>query len=338
MTNTPSGPPTALASAPGLSIWRRAPLRAAVVATLAVAAAFVGWAWINADRPEVSTDNAYVRADKTLVSPKVRGMIAEVLVAENQPVKAGDPLVRIDPAEYDARLEAAQGDLMAAEAAARTARSGLARLDAEAAAAGKTVDAAKALAGPALADPKIRDAFAAAQAQALVVARSRAEFQAKLAEAQAAAFRARTALNWARLEKDETLVRAPVAGVAADIGAEPGALVQPGVRLLTIVRPSTLYVTANFKETQTTRMLAGQIAKVRVDALPGRIFTGKVASIAPASGSEFALIPFEPGAGNFTKIVQRIPVRVALDPGQKDLPRLRSGLSAVVTVKVEAGS
>src|SRR5437762_6449098 len=196
------------------SFWRRAPLRAAVVAAVAAAAMAVGWTFIRADKSEIATDNAYVRADKTLVSPKVRGMIAEVLVAENQPVKAGDPLVRIEPAEYDARLEGAQGDLLAAEAAARTARAGLARLDAEAAAAGKTVDAAKALAGPALADPKIRDAFAAAQGQALVVARSRAEFQAKLSEAEAAAFRARTAVSWAKPEKDNTLVLAPVAGVA----------------------------------------------------------------------------------------------------------------------------
>lgn len=315
--------------------WRRAPLRTAAVAALAVAAMGGGWAWINAEKPEVSTDNAYIRADKTLVSPKVRGMIAEVLVAENQPVKAGDPLVRIDPAEYDARLEAAQGDLMAAQAAAQSARAGIARLDTEDGVARKQLDAAKALAGAAgLSDPKLRDAFEAARGQGLVAARTRGEIAGKLAEANAAAFRARTQLSWARLEKENTLVRAPVAGVAADVAAEPGALVQPGVRLLTIVRPSTLHVIANFKETQTARMLPGQRAEIRIDALPGQVLTGRVASIAPASGSEFALLPFEPGAGNFTKVVQRIPVRIALDPGQKALARLRSGLSAVVTVKV----
>jgi len=309
-------------------------VRSAAVAAVAALLGLGGYVWINTPRPEVTTDNAYTRVSKTAVSPKVRGEVAEVLVAENQAVKAGDPLVRIDPAEYDAKLRAAEGDLMAADAAARSARAGIARLAAENAAARRIIDAAKGAAGAAaLSDPKIRDAFAAAQGQSLVVARTRGEFEAKLAEANAAAFRARTALDWAKREKDETLVRAPVAGVAADLAAEPGGLVQPGVRLLTLVRPGTLHVVANFKETQVARMLPGQRASVRFDALPGRDFAGKVESLSPGSGSEFALVPFEPGAGNFTKVVQRVPVRIRLDPGQ-DVSRLRAGLSATVTVRV----
>jgi membrane fusion protein (multidrug efflux system) len=120
----------------------------------------------------------------------------------------------------------------------------------------------------------------------------------------------------------------------ADVQATVGQMVQPGVILMTIVGQAQPVITANFKETQIGRMHEGQAAKVKIDALPGLIFTGHVDSIAPGSGSQFALIPFEPGSGNFTKIVQRIPVRIALDPGQPGLDRLRAGLSAEVTVRL----
>src|SRR5208337_2614308 len=127
---------------------------------------------------------------------------------------------------------------------------------------------------------------------------------------------------------------APAAGIVADVAATPGAVVQPGVRLMTIVSQAAPYLTANFKETQVGRMRPGEAASVKVDALPGRVFTGHVDSLSPGSGSEFALLPFQPGTGNFTKIVQRVPVRIALDPGQPALDQLRPGLSAEVTVNV----
>jgi membrane fusion protein (multidrug efflux system) len=312
--------------------------RALIVAGLAVAAAIGGFLWINASRDVVSTDDAYVRADKTVISPKVRGAISAVMVTDNQPVAAGAPLVRIDPQEYDLRLSGAQGDLMAARAAVAAANAGLARLDAEEKLSKQQVAAAQTLAGSkGASDPALRQAFETARGQALVGAHSRAEIQAALAQAKAAEYRARTGLDAAKQEKANTTVVAPVDGVVGDLQAAVGALVQPGVTLMTVVRPATLYVTANFKETQTGRMIAGQAAEVRVDALPGRVFKGKVASLAPGTGSEFALLPFEPGAGNFTKIVQRVPVRIALDPGQPGLERLRSGLSAVVKVRLADG-
>ncbi len=122
--------------------------------------------------------------------------------------------------------------------------------------------------------------------------------------------------------------------MVGDRQVEPGDYVQPGTRLMTLVPLNALYVTANFKETQVARMLAGQTAVIKVDALPGVKFTGQVDSFAPGSGSQFSLLPFEPGTGNFTKIVQRVPVRIALDPGQKGLDHLRPGLSTTVTVKL----
>ena len=309
--------------------------RALVVAAIAVVAAAGGLIWINAQRDMVATDDAYVRADKTVISPKVRGAVAEVLVADNQPVKAGQALVRIDPTEYDLKLTGAEGDLMAAQAAIAQAKAGLSRLDAEESLAKQQVQAAQTLAGPkGASDPALRQAFETARGQALIGVHSRAEIEAALAQAKAAEYRARTGLDAAKAEKTNTTVTAPVDGVIGDLQAAVGALVQPGVTLMTVVRPATLYVTANFKETQTGRMLAGQAVEVRVDALPGKVFKGHVASLAPGTGSEFALLPFEPGAGNFTKIVQRVPVRIAIDPGQPGLDRLRSGLSAVVKVKL----
>ena len=109
---------------------------------------------------------------------------------------------------------------------------------------------------------------------------------------------------------------------------------QPGTRLLTIVPLKALYVTANFKETQVSRMAVGQPATIKVDALPGRALKGEVDSFAPGSGSQFSLLPFEPGTGNFTKIVQRVPVRIRFEPGQSGLDRLRPGLSTTVTVRL----
>ena len=311
--------------------------RAVIVALIAIVALAIGLIWIFADKPETSTDDAYVRADKTIVSPMVRGMITAVTAQENRPVKAGDPLVTIDPEEFDLKIASAQGDLMAATAAEKAARAGLARLDAEEKVARGAVQAAQAAAGAkGAADPLLRQAFETARGQALVAARTRGEIEGALEEAKAAEFRAHTELNAAKLEKSHTLVTAPAAGTVADIQAQVGAMVQPGVTLMTIVGQAQPRIIANFKETQVGRMRPGQSARVRVDALPGFTFTGHVDSLAPGSGSQFALIPFEPASGNFTKIVQRVPVSIALDSGQAGLDRLRPGLSAEVTVRLTA--
>jgi len=310
--------------------WRA--LAVGIVAVIAIAA---GLLWIFAEKPETSTDDAYVAADKTIVSPKARGMVLEVVAKENRPVKAGDLLVRIDPGEYDLLIAKAQGDLMAARASLQAANAGLARLDAEEKVAEGAVNSAERLAGPkGPSDPVLRQAFETARGQALVAARTRGEIEGAKAEATAAEFRAKTELDAAQLQKAQTNVVAPAAGTVADVQATVGQMVQPGVTLMTIVGQAQPTVTANFKETQIGRMLPGQAARVRIDALPGRLFTGHVDSIAPGSGSQFALIPFEPGAGNFTKIVQRVPVRIALDRGQPGLERLRAGLSAEVTVRL----
>jgi membrane fusion protein (multidrug efflux system) len=197
------------------------------------------------------------------------------------------------------------------------------------------VNAAVALAGPQGAtNPVLRQAFETARNQTVVEARSRGEIEAALAQAKAQEFRATTELQAAEAEKAATSVTSPSAGVVADIQATVGQMVQPGITLMTVVSQGQASITANFKETEIGRMHPDQPATVRIDALPGLTFTGKVESLAPGSASQFSLLPFEPGSGNFTKIVQRVPVRIALDPGQPGLDRLRAGLSAEVWVKL----
>jgi membrane fusion protein (multidrug efflux system) len=148
----------------------------------------------------------------------------------------------------------------------------------------------------------------------------------------AALAKAKAALLLARQNLEHTVVRAPVDGVVGDRQAQIGEYVQPGTQLMTVVPLDTIYVVANFKETQTARMIAGQKARVAFDALPGKSFDGAVESFAPGSGSEFSLLPFEPATGNFTRIVQRMPVRIRLDAGRDGAARLRPGLSAEVRV------
>ncbi|TAL32028.1 MAG: HlyD family secretion protein [Phenylobacterium sp.] len=355
---------------------RRLPPRGVLVLAAALVVGGGGYSYIHAAKGSAVTDNAYVRTDVTVVAPRVRGHVVEVLVADNQPVKAGQVLVRLDPAEYAARVAAAEGDVALAEAAAAAAEAVLTRLSADEAVAVAQVREAET--GIRAADAEVararadwgryeallktgyaprRDAdrvetqavAAAAAAERtraeLAVNRSRlgatsgrrAELVAAVAQAHAQRAKAVAALDLARQDADHALIRAPVNGVVGDRQANVGDYVQPGSRLLVVNPLDRLYVTANFKETQTARMLGGQPAKVKVDALPGVILKAHIDSFAPGTGSQFALLPFEPGVGNFTKIVQRVPVRLRFDPGQPEVAKLRPGLSAKVTVDLQGG-
>jgi membrane fusion protein (multidrug efflux system) len=366
----------ALNDAPVATKARKAPFSRKTVLAVgtAVAAALVGGSLIAMPKSTVSTDAAYVQADSSSVAPKIRGLISEVLVDHNQTVRKGDPLVRIDAEEFDARVASAQADLANAEAEAAAANAAFIALAAEERLADSTVRAARttivsadAQSVRAQADRKrfedladsgavarrdverYRAAAISAQSDAdrsraqLDISRDqvgvtqakRATLAAALAKAQASVARARAALLLADQDQGHALIRAPIDGVVGDRQAEPGDYVQPGTRLLTIVPMKALYVTANFKETQVARMVVGQSATIKVDALDGNPLTGRVESFAPGSGSQFSLLPFEPGTGNFTKVVQRVPVRIQLDPGQKGLDRLRPGLSTTVKVRLK---
>ncbi|MGF7151044.1 membrane fusion protein (multidrug efflux system) [Sphingomonas zeicaulis] len=352
---------------------RRVP-RVWVVSGVALAVALGGVAWITAAPSAESTDDAYVAADATTVAPKVRGLVAEVLVKDNQRVRAGDPLVRIDAEEFDAKLAAATADLADAEANVIAARAALGHLAAEQrlAAAGvvstrTTIRSALAEADRAGADRRRYEALVAtgavaqrdadvyrttaidaeqaaararaqlvvSQSEAGVTAARRPMLEAALLQAEAARQRAAAALDLARQDQRHSLIRAPIDGVIGNRQVRVGDYVQPGTRLLTLVPLHALYVTANFKETQTRDMRAGQPVAIDVDAIGGKALKGRVESFAPGSGSTFALLPFEPGTGNFTKIVQRVPVRIRFEPGQRAVDALRPGLSVTAKVKLE---
>ena len=356
-----------------LKTGRRPSRRVLVVVAAASVLAIGGVMWLRAPPAAVSTDNAYLKVDRTAVAPRVKGLVAQVLVTDNQQVQPDQPLVRLDPEEYAARVAGAEGDLALAKAQVASAAAALDRLGAEQTLAGAAVRQAEtdiratdaqsaraaadwkrfetlmrdgtvsrreaeqvradAASAEAAAD-KSRAALTVSQDQASVTTHRRGELAAALQAAVAQQAKAQAALDLAHQDEGHALIRAPFAGVVGDRAANPGDYVQPGTRLFTLTPLDAVYVTANFKETQTARMLQGQPAVVEVDALPGVKLNAHVQSFAPGTGSESALLPFEPGTGNFTKIVQRVPVRLALDPGQPDLARLRAGLSAKVTVKL----
>jgi membrane fusion protein (multidrug efflux system) len=348
--------------------------RGLIALSLALLLSGGGTAWILAPSTNETTDDAYVGVDATTIAPKVRGLVAEVLVHDNQSVHIDDPLVRIDAEEFDARVAGARADLAVAEAGVAAGRAALVSLDAEQRLAAANVIAAEtaiksstAQSDRASADARRYDALVASGAVALrdadafragaitaaqdaahatamlevagdasrVTAARRPGLEAALMQATATVDRARSALDLALQDQSHTLIRAPIDGVVGNRQVQQGDYVQPGTRLLTLVPIQALYVTANFKETQTGRMRPGQRAIVRVDAVSDRAFTGVIESLAPGSSSQFALLPFEPGTGNFTKIVQRVPVRIHFDEGQSALAVLRPGLS--VTAKVMLG-
>ncbi|MBB6241606.1 HlyD family secretion protein [Rhodanobacter sp. MP1X3] len=361
---------SAVEASPHRLAWSRRPL---LVATVAILIAVAGVLYIASPRGSESTDNAYLQADSSIVAPKVRGLVAAVLVQHDQRVHRGDPLVHIDAEEFDARVASSTAALQNAQAAVQAAQAALVALDAEEKLAGSNVrvaqstirsfDAQRSLAeadrrrydqliasgavakrdaeqfrtaevtAQANADHS-RAEFAVSRDQALVTYAKRLTLQAQLAQAEAAVASAKAAMDLARQDQTNTLIRSPIDGVVGDRQVEPGDYVQPGTRLLSVVPLQALYVIANFKETQTARMVVGQLASIEVDALPGHTLTGHVESFAPGSGSQFSLLPFEPGTGNFTKIVQRVPVRIRFDANQSALEQLRPGLSSTVTVRL----
>lgn len=347
------------------------PRNALIVGLIALVAAAAGVLWLISPRSSESTDNAYLRADSTAVAPRVGGLVVSVLVKDNQAVRAGQPLIRIDPQDYDAKLASAQAGVADADANLATARAALSALaadellaSAQLRAAGSGIASADAENARAAADRNrytalLQDGFATrrdaeridatAISAASAAERSRADrlvaaqqagvtharrpvLEAQVQAAQAATIRARAALDLATQDRERTLVVAPIDGIVGNRQVQVGDFVQPGSRLLTLVPGNALYVIANFKETQTGSMHVGQRAEVFVDALGGGRLTGVVESFAPGSGSEFTLLPFEPGSGNFTKIVQRVGVRIRLDQGQPSVATLRPGLSVTARV------
>lgn len=341
------GPETKQNPAKKTNGWKRLAKAAAAVALVSIAAGG-GRAWWNYSQTWVKTDNAYIAAHVHTVSARVAGTVQEVLADENQTVAAGSLLARLDPRDFEIRKQQAEAELhlasahlqqaqaKLAEAQAQTyreqARAGKARLDLKRATSlseGAAGAISKQEFDQAKAESEATDAgLEAAQA---AVGSSRA--LVKAAQAQEMASQAN--LDAANQELAYTEIYAPVTGRIGKKNLETGNRVQPGQPLLSLVEPA-VWITANFKETQLTRMRAGQYVRIRVDAFPGRVFIGTVESLAPATGSQFALLPPDNATGNFTKIVQRVPVKIVLT--SEDLGectgRIVPGMSAVVEVNV----
>ncbi|WP_114241258.1 HlyD family secretion protein [Dyella sp. C9] len=320
-----------------------------------------------------STDDAYVRADIVTVSPRVAGYLTDVRVRDNQEVKAGDLLARVDDSDYLARVElaraavaaatadvqgrdaalanlaaqadeqtsrirAAEADVATGEAAARKATLNYARqqqLHHEQISSDQQLESAEADATSSTsANAATQAALAATQKRLVTLQTERTQAEAARKTAQAGLAKAQAALRLADIELEHTRIIAPVSGQVGQRSLRPGQFVAVGTPLLAIV-PHDSYVVANYKETQLARVRQGQPVTIEVDALGGRTLHGHVDSFSPASGAEFALLPPDNATGNFTKIVQRMPLRIAIDA---DTALLRPGMSVVTTIDTHAAS
>jgi membrane fusion protein (multidrug efflux system) len=360
-----SSPGQAEHNSPSPEPRRAKPRKRPLLIALVVALGIAGGAWLAhwwlVGRFVESTDDAYLRADDVAVAPKVSGYVAEVLVADNQAVSVGTPLVRLDTRQYQASVDEAQAtvdareaDLQHAEADLREQHAKVAQAQAEeqvARVALKRADdnvrryapltATGAETAERLADfTSTRDEARATLASNAAAVRS-AEAQiaataAQIAQSRAQVEAARASLQQKQLDLRDTTIYSAIAGRIGDRTVRVGQFVQPGTRLLTVVPVQQLYLEANFKETQVGRMRVGQPATLHVDALGSVELHGVVVSFAPGTGAEFALLPPENATGNFTKIVQRVPVRIRLEAGPETQSVLLPGLS--VTVDVDTGS
>jgi len=288
-------------------------------------------------RSHVSTDNAQVDGHIVPVLPKVGGYVLEVRVAENQPVKAGDTLVVLDDRDFRARLAQTDADL-AALLATVSSRTRVGQADAMVAQA--QANALKAAADLARIEPLAiqnvvsQQQLDAARAAAAAAGAQLASAQAALVGADARVAAARASRDQAALQLSYTRIITPAAGVVSKKAVELGQLVQPGQPLMTVVPLEDVWVTANLKETETADVTPGDSADVTVDAYKGVHFCGHVESLSPATGAKFSLLPPDNATGNFTKVVQRIPVRVRLDCSTMyPTHPLRPGMSAVATIK-----
>jgi membrane fusion protein (multidrug efflux system) len=283
----------------------------------------------------VSTDNAQVDGHIIPILPKVGGYVLEVRTDENRQVKAGDTLVVLDDRDYRARLAQAEADLAVALAGvSNRARVGqaeaqVAQMQANAEKAHADLERIKPLAEK---DIVPKQALDAAEAAARAADAGLAAAQAALLGADARVAAARAARDQAALNLSYTRITAPSEGVVSKKSVEIGQLVQPGQPLMSEVPLSDVWVTANLKETQTANVTPGDPADFTVDAYPGRHVKGHVESLSPATGAKFSLLPPDNATGNFTKVVQRIPVRIRPDAQNDSTHPLRPGMSVVVTI------
>jgi len=355
------------AASPAAPVQPKRRLRQAALAGVALAAllgaGFWGHDYWTTGRFEVSTDDAYVKADSTTIAPKISGYIGAVLVRDNEPVKAGQVLARIDDRDLRVALDQAKAEVAAAHAAVASKQ---AQLDAQQSlidTARATVEVDKAnqtfaeqdndrytnlartgygsvqnaqaaiakIAAARAATDRDTAALAAAQKQVDLIKADLAQARATVAHDEAVQRQAELNLSYAE-------ITAPVDGVVGNRTLRIGQYVQAGTQLMAVVPLAGTYIVANFKETQLTGVKPGQAVEVEVDMYPGVKVEGHVDSIAPASGQEFALLPPDNATGNFTKVVQRVPVKIVLDAGHGLAGDLRPGMSVVPTINTKVSN
>jgi len=346
-----------------MSLPKTAKITVAVLLAAVLVGSAYSYSYGGGHGPRQSTDDAYITADYTLVAPKVAGNVAEVLVEDHQAVKKGQLLARIDDRDYLVAVDMAKADLAQAEA-------DLARLRAAIAQQGSAIERAAAAIAAGNATLKFAQAnearyrdlssdgsatlqdrqqaesqaeAAAAQHKADVAALSSARQQVGILEAQVAqgeaqVARSKAALEAAQLRLSYTRIHAPIDGVVGQRTVRVGAYAQVGAAMLAIVPLQSAYVEANFRETQLAGMRVGQAVDIAVDMLPGTTLHGHVASLAPASSVSFSPIAPDNATGNFTKVVQRLPVKILIDPGQDASRLLKVGMSVTPTVMLEGGA
>jgi membrane fusion protein (multidrug efflux system) len=330
-----------------------------VGAGLAVVAAagWYGYDYWTVGRFHVSTDDAYVQADNVTIAPKVSGYLVDVLVQDNETVKAGQVLARIDDRDYKVALDEAKANVLAAQALIDSQQGAVETQNAliDTAKGSVAVDQANAIFAE-QENKRYGDLATSgygsvqnAQNAAAKIGSARASIErdtgtlqsmkkqldvikAQTAQAQAALAHEEAAEHQAELNLSYTTIVAPVDGTVGNRTLRVGQFVQAGTQLMSVVPTDAAYVVANYKETQLTDVKRGQPATIEVDMFPGRVFHGHVDSMAPASGQTFALLPHDNATGNFTKVVQRIPVKIVLDPDPAIDDLLRPGMSVIATI------
>ena len=335
---------------------KRLLIGAAAVVFLAGAGIYGDYYW-TIGRFMVSTDDAYVQAHSVLISPKVSGYISEVPVDDNQSVHAGEILARIDPRDYQTALDQARASVTAVQASIDTLSRQIAQQK-------LTVEQARQLVASdqaalvysqqdfqrytalaktgygtvqraQLSQADIREKQAALQHDATgvgVVKKQIGVFEAQLAQATATLAQQQAMEHQAELNLSYTTITAPVDGTVGVRTLRVGQYVQAGTQLMAVVPLQAVYITANYKETQLTDVRPGQPVTIDIDTFPGSTVHGHVDSLAPASGQEFALLPPDNATGNFTKIVQRAPIKIVVDKGEALAGMLRPGMSVEPTI------
>ncbi len=327
-------------------------LRPMLMVGLPTVVALVGLWWYATSGRYVTTENAYVKADIVAVTPDVQGSVVAVEVAENQLVQKGDVLFRIDPEPFRIKLDLAEAKLRAVANEIEASRAEFREIQAQIDEALARVDFFKQQAERQRAlkkrgisaEVRLEEAelnLAAARQRVRALREKLRRVLAELGGDPASAVelhpryqQAEAERRMAALDLERTVVRAPVDGIVSRMRLQTGEWVEEGQPAFTIIDPQSTWIEANLKETQLQHVQVGQAAEIEVDAYPGIVWHGRVASLSPATGAEFALLPAQNATGNWVKVVQRLPVRIAVE-STDGRPPLRAGMTVTVSIDTE---